>query len=78
MVRLSTVMEHTLFPSPKQTSSRPSPSLIDRYAARLDSLKNLCLVEFAAKYTIRSVDDREDGDKNGALPPAEDQQESLS
>ena len=50
-------------------------SLIDRYAARPDSLENLCLAEFAVNYITRSIHDNEDGDTNDAL---EDQQSSLS
>ena len=35
-------------------------SLIDRYAARPDSLENLCLADFAANYITRRSHDNED------------------
>ena len=62
----------------KESEDIYQTSLIDRYAARPDSLENLCLAEFAANYITRSIHDNEDGDTNDALPPAEDQQNSLS
>ncbi len=46
-------------------------SLIDRYAARPDSLNNICLAEFAANYTTRSGMDHEEGASNDTLPPPE-------
>ena len=36
------------------------------------------MLEFAANYITWSTHDNEDGDTNDALPPAEDQQNSLS
>ena len=36
------------------------------------------MAEFAANYITRSIHDHEDRDTNDALPPAEDQQSSLS
>ena len=46
-------------------------SLIDRYAARPDSLNNICLAEFAANYTTRTGADPEEGESNDALPTPE-------
>ena len=46
-------------------------SLIDRYAARPDSLNNICLAEFAANYTTRTGADPEEGESNDALPAPE-------
>ena len=60
----------------KESEDIYQTSLIDRYAARPDSLENLCLAEFAANYI--TTHDNEDGDTNHALPPDEDQQNSLS
>ena len=62
----------------KESEDIYQTSLIDRYAARPDSLENLCLADFAANYITRSTHDNEDRDTNDALPPAEDQQNSLS
>ena len=45
-------------------------SLIDRYAARPDSLNDMCLAEFAANYTTRSRQDVDDEESTDALPPA--------
>ena len=45
-------------------------SLIDRYAARPDSLNDMCLAEFAANYTTRSGQDVDDEESTDALPPA--------
>ena len=59
----------------KESEDIYQTSRIDRYAARPDSLENLCLAEFAANYITRSTHDNEDGDTNDA---AEDQQNSLS
>jgi plasmid maintenance system killer protein len=53
-------------------------SLIDRYAARPDSLEDMSLAEFAANYTTRSGVELEDGEANDALPPSEDQEKSYS
>ena len=53
-------------------------SLIDRYAARPDSLEDLCLAEFAANYTTRGGVEQEDGERNDTLPPSEDQEKSHS
>ena len=52
-------------------TSVPQPSLIDRYAARPDSLNNICLAEFAANYTTRTGADPEEGESNDALPAPE-------
>ncbi len=46
-------------------------SLIDRYAARPDSLNDIYLAEFAANYTTRSGADLEEGESNDTLPPPE-------
>ena len=62
----------------KESEDIYQTSLIDRYAARPDSLENLCLAEFAANYITRSIHDNEDGDTNDAFLPDEDQQNSLS
>ena len=62
----------------KESEDIYQTSLIYRYAARPDSLENLCLAEFAANYITRSIHDNEDGDTNDALHPAEDHQNSLS
>ena len=48
-------------------------SLIDRYAARPDTLSDLCLAEFAANYTTVSGQELPDGDTSDALPPPEDE-----
>ena len=53
-------------------------SLVDRYAARPDSLENMCLAEFAANYTTQSGQELEDGETSDALPPTEDQEKSSS
>ena len=48
-------------------------SLIDRYAARPDTLSDICLAEFAANYTTQSRQELQDGDTSDALPPPEDE-----
>ena len=53
-------------------------SLIDRYAARPDSLADLCLAEFAANYTTQSGRELQDGENSDALPPPEDQDSKKS
>jgi len=47
-------------------------SLIDRYAARPDSLNNLCLAEFAANYATQRGRELPDGETSDAVPPPED------
>ena len=47
--------------------------MIDRYAARPDSLADLCLAEFAANYTTQSGWELQDGENSDALPPPEDE-----
>ena len=47
-------------------------SLIDRYAARPDSLENMCLAEFAANYSVDSYTYRND-DGNEHTPSAMDE-----
>lgn len=43
-------------------------NLIDRYAARPDSLSDLCLAEFAANFTTQSGQELKDGENSDALP----------
>ena len=42
-------------------------SLIDRYAARPDSLNNLCLAEFATNYSTQSGRELPDGETSDAV-----------
>ena len=51
-------------------------SLIDRYAARPDSLDDMCLAEFAANYTTRSGQEPDD-ETSDALPKSEREDKKL-
>ena len=51
-------------------------SLIDRYAARPDSLDDMCLAEFAANYTTRSGQEPDD-ETSDALPKPEREDKKL-
>ena len=53
-------------------------SLIDRYAARPDSLENMCLAEFAANYTADSYTCRNDDDGSEHTPNAMDKPDDES
>ena len=47
-------------------------SLIDRYAARPDSLNNLCLAEFAANYATQRGQELPDGEQEVRTHPTQE------
>ena len=50
-------------------------SLIDRYAARPESLNDMCLAVFAANYTTRTSSNDDDDEANDVLPTPEQERE---